>query len=99
MEELTKRQAEKDQICKELEKYRECDPEVIQSIKDQTLEAREAANRWTGKSLGSWSTANNDLTHLYISFVLMKYRYLLMMKHLKLRLICYESNSSAIFLL
>jgi len=56
LEELTKRQTEKDLICKSLEKYRECDPEVIQKVKDQTLEARDAANRWTDNvfSIKSW---------------------------------------------
>lgn len=32
----------------ELEKYRECDPAVLEQIKKESVVAMEAANRWTG---------------------------------------------------
>ncbi len=35
----------------ELERYRECDPEVMQQMKEETVVAKEAANRWTGKEV------------------------------------------------
>lgn len=37
------------ELSAELDKYRECDPEVMQRMKDETVVAKEAANRWTGK--------------------------------------------------
>ena len=45
---LGKLRKEKEDLAVNLEKYRECDPEVLQKIKEQTVEAKEAANRWTG---------------------------------------------------
>ena len=39
------------ELCAELEKYRECDPEVMQQMKNETVVAKEAANRWTGAFL------------------------------------------------
>ena len=40
---------EKSQLDTELERYRECDPEVIEEVKQETKTAKEAANRWTGR--------------------------------------------------
>ena len=38
-------------MCKELEneleQYRECDPEVLKTLKNETGIAKDAANRWT----------------------------------------------------
>ena len=39
-----------------LEKYRECDPEVMQQMKEETEMAREAANRWTGEAANRWTS-------------------------------------------
>lgn len=56
MEELEKRKGEKGRIEAELEKYKECDPEVLEAVKEQTKQAKEAANRWTDNifSTKSW---------------------------------------------
>jgi hypothetical protein len=35
----------------ELEKYKECDPEVMEQMKKEAIIAREAANRWTGERI------------------------------------------------
>ncbi|KAK3781657.1 hypothetical protein RRG08_043569 [Elysia crispata] len=47
LEELEKRQTEKASIEAELEKFKECDPEVLEAVKKQMGQAKEAANRWT----------------------------------------------------
>lgn len=49
IEELNKRRSEKESIQMELEKYKESDPEVLKKIGKEANEAKEAANRWTGK--------------------------------------------------
>jgi hypothetical protein len=41
-------QGEKTQMEAELERYRECDPDVIEELKQETKIAKEAGNRWTG---------------------------------------------------
>ena len=46
---LAKKEAELHVLKTELEKYRECDPEVMEKMKEETQTAKEAANRWTGK--------------------------------------------------
>ena len=40
----------------DLARYRECDPEVLEEVKQQTTVAREAVNRWTDNifSIKSW---------------------------------------------
>ena len=35
----------------ELEKYKACDPEVVEEMRQQTRMAKDAANRWTGGAL------------------------------------------------
>ena len=42
----------------ELEKLKECDPEVLESKRKETTMAREAANRWTDNvfTIKSWCT-------------------------------------------
>ncbi len=49
---ILQRLAEKEtlnaELQRDLEKYRECDPEVLEEVKAQTVVAKEAANRWTG---------------------------------------------------
>ncbi|CAG5126490.1 unnamed protein product, partial [Candidula unifasciata] len=42
IEELNKRRTEREHIQKELEKYKECDPEVLKKIGDEANEAKEA---------------------------------------------------------
>ena len=44
----------------ELEKYKACDPEVVEEMRQQTRMAKDAANRWTGGSLDVWG----DCGHL-----------------------------------
>ena len=46
---MSEKQGERAELQKELERYRECDPEVIDAMKEETKVAKEAANRWTGK--------------------------------------------------
>lgn len=51
---LSNAQTEKSRLETELERYRECDPEVIAEVKQQTQVAKEAANRWTGMAVIRW---------------------------------------------
>lgn len=53
LKELSIKQEEKKTLQTELEKYKECDPEVMEQMKKEAIIAREAANRWTGKH--DWS--------------------------------------------
>ena len=48
LERLAQQEQENSKLKAELEKYRECDPQVLEEVKQQTMVAREAANRWTG---------------------------------------------------
>ncbi|XP_062592181.1 meiotic nuclear division protein 1 homolog [Saccostrea cucullata] len=56
LSELEEKKQEKASLQKEIEKYRECDPEVLEAVVKQTGEAKEAANRWTDNvfSIKSW---------------------------------------------
>ena len=56
---LANKTAERQELVTQLEKYRECDPEVLEQVKQKTKVAMEAANRWTG-----WTVA------CFIHFVL-----------------------------
>ncbi|XP_060573242.1 meiotic nuclear division protein 1 homolog [Ruditapes philippinarum] len=53
---LSEMQGEKTQMEAELERYRECDPDVIEELKQETKIAKEASNRWTDNifSTKSW---------------------------------------------
>ncbi|XP_038059612.1 meiotic nuclear division protein 1 homolog [Patiria miniata] len=53
---LAEQEQENSRLKAELEKYRECDPEVLEEVKKQTLVARDAANRWTDNvfTIKSW---------------------------------------------
>lgn len=59
-EEILKKLSEKEalhsKLQAELEMYKEIDPEVLDQIKQQTVVAQEAANRWTDNvfSIKSW---------------------------------------------
>ncbi|XP_075542556.1 meiotic nuclear division protein 1 homolog isoform X2 [Dermacentor variabilis] len=46
----------RDEVSAELEKHKDCDPEVLEEIKKQTVVAKEATNRWTDNifSIKSW---------------------------------------------
>ena len=48
LESLNEKKSQMHELTNELEKYRECDPEVMEEMKRETLTAKEAANRWTG---------------------------------------------------
>lgn len=45
-------------LAKDLEKYKECDPEVIEKMSEEAKIAQESANRWTDNifSIKSWCT-------------------------------------------
>ena len=48
LEELAEKEALNSKLQQELDQYRDCDPEVVEEVKTQTVVAKEAANRWTG---------------------------------------------------
>lgn len=56
LEELT----QKEKLCKELEqeleRYRECDPELLENLQKETLMSKEGTNRWTDNvfTIKSW---------------------------------------------
>lgn len=56
MAELIEVERSRDELSAELDKHRDCDPEVLEEIKRQTVVARDAANRWTDNifSVKSW---------------------------------------------
>ena len=49
MQQLAEKEALNTKLQVDLDRYRECDPEVIEEVKTQTVVAKEAANRWTGQ--------------------------------------------------
>ena len=49
LQELAAQKCRREELLGELEKYKACDPEVMEQMKQQTHMAREAANRWTGE--------------------------------------------------
>uniref|UniRef100_A0A8C6U5H9 Meiotic nuclear division protein 1 homolog n=1 Tax=Neogobius melanostomus TaxID=47308 RepID=A0A8C6U5H9_9GOBI len=57
LKELASLREERAQLQAELEKYRECDPEVVQEIKKTNVIAKEAVSRWTDNvfSIKSWT--------------------------------------------
>ncbi|XP_078494851.1 meiotic nuclear division protein 1 homolog [Ciona intestinalis] len=56
LQELAKLEKEKANLQVEIAKYKECDPEVVNAITDETQIAKESANRWTDNmfNLKSW---------------------------------------------
>ncbi|XP_014677446.1 PREDICTED: meiotic nuclear division protein 1 homolog [Priapulus caudatus] len=54
---LAERGGERDQLHADLERHRECDPEVLEETKQQIIVSKEAANRWTDNifSLKTWA--------------------------------------------
>ena len=57
---ILKELKQKETLCKEqekeLERYRECDPEVLENMQKETVMAKEGANRWTDNvfTIKSW---------------------------------------------
>ncbi|CAO2612746.1 Meiotic nuclear division protein 1 homolog [Lemmus lemmus] len=51
VKELSSFRDQRDQLKAEVEKYRECDPQVVEEIRQANKVAKEAANRWTGHSV------------------------------------------------
>uniref|UniRef100_A0A8D1G420 Mnd1 HTH domain-containing protein n=1 Tax=Sus scrofa TaxID=9823 RepID=A0A8D1G420_PIG len=47
--ELSSLRDQKEQLKAEVEKYKECDPQVVEEMRQANKVAKEAANRWTGK--------------------------------------------------
>jgi len=45
---LSKLQSDKKKLLEELDRHKDCDPEVMEQMKEDAVVAREAANRWTG---------------------------------------------------
>ncbi|XP_073661585.1 meiotic nuclear division protein 1 homolog isoform X1 [Tursiops truncatus] len=60
--ELSSLRDQREQLKAEVEKYKECDPQVVEEIRQANEVAKEAANRWTGLSLlwplPLWSTGS-----------------------------------------
>uniref|UniRef100_A0A803K7M4 Meiotic nuclear division protein 1 homolog n=1 Tax=Xenopus tropicalis TaxID=8364 RepID=A0A803K7M4_XENTR len=56
-EELASRRHRKEELCAELEKYKECDPDVIEEIRQSNKVAKDAVNRWTDNifAVKSWA--------------------------------------------
>ncbi|XP_068961679.1 meiotic nuclear division protein 1 homolog [Petaurus breviceps papuanus] len=48
---------QKEQLKAELEKYKDCDPEVVEEMRQATKVAKDAANRWTDNifTIKSWA--------------------------------------------
>uniref|UniRef100_A0A3P8UZ08 Meiotic nuclear division protein 1 homolog n=1 Tax=Cynoglossus semilaevis TaxID=244447 RepID=A0A3P8UZ08_CYNSE len=57
LKELEALKVERTQLKAELEKYRECDPEVIEEMRNSNVVAKEAVSRWTDNvfALKSWT--------------------------------------------
>ncbi|XP_076107851.1 meiotic nuclear division protein 1 homolog [Mytilus galloprovincialis] len=53
---LAEKRTEKSHLMSEIEKYKECDPEVVEGVKKQAEISKDAANRWTDNifSVKSW---------------------------------------------
>ncbi|XP_018935334.1 meiotic nuclear division protein 1 homolog isoform X2 [Cyprinus carpio] len=57
LKELTALKQQRDQLKAELEKYKECDPEVVEEIRKANITAKEAVSRWTDNvfAIKSWA--------------------------------------------
>uniref|UniRef100_A0A671K7A7 Meiotic nuclear divisions 1 homolog (S. cerevisiae) n=1 Tax=Sinocyclocheilus anshuiensis TaxID=1608454 RepID=A0A671K7A7_9TELE len=57
LKELTALKHQRDQLKAELEKYKECDPEVVEEIRKANITAKEAVSRWTDNvfAIKSWA--------------------------------------------
>ena len=56
MKNLAEKRTEKSELLSEIEKYRECDPEVVECVRQDGVISKDAANRWTGQYLGHYNT-------------------------------------------
>ena len=56
MRNLAEKRTEKSELLSEIEKYRECDPEVVECVRQDGVISKDAANRWTGHYLGHYNT-------------------------------------------
>ncbi|XP_077866462.1 meiotic nuclear division protein 1 homolog isoform X2 [Saccoglossus kowalevskii] len=56
LKELQEKEKQKSHFLSELEMYKECDPEVLKEIQNETGVAKEAVNRWTDNvfNIKSW---------------------------------------------
>ncbi|NWX96624.1 MND1 protein, partial [Nothoprocta ornata] len=57
IEELAALRQKKEQLKAEIDKYRECDPDVVEEMRQTNKVAKEAANRWTDNifAIKSWA--------------------------------------------
>ncbi|NXS91898.1 MND1 protein, partial [Jacana jacana] len=57
MEELAALRQKKERLKAEIDKYRECDPDVVEEMRQTNKVAKEAVNRWTDNifSIKSWA--------------------------------------------
>ncbi|XP_006004923.1 meiotic nuclear division protein 1 homolog [Latimeria chalumnae] len=57
LEELVALRQKRDELKAEVEKYKECDPEVIEEMRKANKAAKEATNRWTDNvfAIKSWA--------------------------------------------
>jgi hypothetical protein len=51
LEQLSTKQQEMKELNDELQKFQDCDPEVLEAKKQEAAVAKEAANRWTGRHI------------------------------------------------
>ncbi|XP_042572191.1 meiotic nuclear division protein 1 homolog isoform X3 [Cyprinus carpio] len=59
LKELTALKQQRDQLKAELEKYKECDPEVVEEIRKANITAKEAVSRWTDQISAKSQTQDN----------------------------------------
>ncbi|XP_008592733.1 PREDICTED: meiotic nuclear division protein 1 homolog, partial [Galeopterus variegatus] len=55
--ELSSLREQREQLKAEVEKYKECDPKVVEKIRQESKIAKDAANRWTDNvfAIKSWA--------------------------------------------
>uniref|UniRef100_A0A8C2PWI8 Meiotic nuclear division protein 1 homolog n=1 Tax=Cyprinus carpio TaxID=7962 RepID=A0A8C2PWI8_CYPCA len=59
LKELTALKQQRDQLKAELERYKECDPEVVEEIRKANITAKEAVSRWTDQISAKSQTQDN----------------------------------------
>ncbi|XP_034969255.1 meiotic nuclear division protein 1 homolog [Zootoca vivipara] len=57
IKELTALRQKRDQLKAEIDKYKECDPDIVEEIRQANKVAKEAANRWTDNIFAAKSWA------------------------------------------
>ncbi|XP_033016518.1 meiotic nuclear division protein 1 homolog [Lacerta agilis] len=57
IKELTALRQKRDQLKAEIDKYKECDPDIVEEIRQANKVAKEAANRWTDNIFATKSWA------------------------------------------